>query len=519
LENEYVMGVDTGTTMVKVYVFDKNGRVMGSGDAPHGESHPQPAWYEQDPEDWWSKFCKACKESLAKSKVPKDKIAAFGISHQRATMLPLDKDGNALYPAIVWMDTRRVEEAKESRKNVDPEKFLHMTTIPFAWYGPENSKELWFKYKRPDIYKKTYKFVGVQPWFVHRLTGEWKDTSASVGAGFLMVDQSKHRWSDYLIDAFGVDREKLCDLYPPTTVLGHVTKKAAEETGLPEGLPVVAGAGDKQCEVLGAGCIKSDMLGASLGTAATFGTTVYEYDKAWKPGVSVSRPSPVPGAWNPETGIGAGFWMVKWFRDEFCDKEKEFAKERGVWPEKVMDEDLAAKAPAGSLGLIVQPYWWGKSGDPGARGSVLGWKLWHRKSHFYRATLEGVAYEARLGKEFIENALGVKFSDVRACAGGSKSNVACQIIADVLNAPVSTVQTSDTGTLGAAIDAAVGTGLYRSVQEAVENMVHVTSKFEPKPQNVKVYDRIFNEVYLKVYPQIKDLSPIIADIIGAVGGV
>ena len=490
MEKEYVLGMDSGTTYVKILAVDKKGKVVGEGSEAHEPfTIPKPEWAEQNSEDWWNKFCKVCKKATVD--LPKDKIAALGITTQRGTMVCLDEKGNVLGRAVLWID-RRIYEDPEDKGN----------------------RFVWTKRHEPEIYKKTYKFMGVQAWFVHRLTGEWKDSYAACSPGFGQQNFVTFEWDKKQFEKIGIPVEMMVDIYPPGEVLGHVTKKAAEETGLPEGLPVVGGAGDKQSGTLGAGCVEPGMLMVSYGTALTVGTTSYTFPKKVPP---YPMPSGIAGAWNPECGISGGFWMVTWFRDQFSQKEVELAKGRGVSPEKVMDEE-ADKTPVGSLGLMVQPYWWGGWGacppDPFIRGAAIGWRGTHTRAHYYRAILEGCAYGARGIREILEDALEVKYKDSRVVAGGSNSDLVLQITADILGIPAHRTNTPAAEALGAAIDAAKGGGLYKSVKEAAENMVHITKTFTPIPKNVELYDRLYKEVYLKVYESNKEMYKKTMEILG-----
>jgi len=474
LEKEYLIALDSGTTACKVIIVDKNGNVVAEATQLHEPFFSrQPGWAEQNPRDWWIKFCKATRDALKKAEIPLGKLAALGITTQRGTLIPLDKDGNELRPAICWIDIR-----------------------PWPRYK-------WIKENEPEILRKTYKIVGVQSWFVYKLTGEWKDSKAST---FLGLSRETWDWDKRLVDLGELPREMLPEFHLPGEVLGYVTVKAAKETGLPEGLPVVAGCGDKQSGTLGTGCLEPEQLMISYGTALSLGATTYEPPSP----PLLARLSGIPCAYNAEIGLSGGFWMCEWFKEQFCLNDL-----------KELDEKAAA-IPAGSHGLVVQPYWWGGNWcstlGPVARGAVLGWTGIHTCVHFFRAILEGIVYEARHCKELTEKYLRTSFRDIRVAGGGAKSDLVMQITADILGQRVGRTQTTSVEALGAAMLAAKGSELYKTIEEAVTNMSRVVQTFEPIPMNVKLYDKIYRRVYLKIYPSVEKLYKEIMEITGFGGG-
>jgi sugar (pentulose or hexulose) kinase len=296
----------------------------------------------------------------------------------------------------------------------------------------------------------------------------------------------------------------LPDLLPPTALLGEVTPQAAECTGVPAGLPVIAAAADKACEVLGAGCLEPHIGCISYGTAATINTTHKRYIEVIP--LIPPYPSAAPDAYSLEIQIYRGFWMVSWFKEEFAQHEQRLAEQRGVAPETLFDE-MVGTVPPGSMGLVLQPYWAPGLVHPGpeAKGVILGFSDAHNRAHFYRAILEGLAYALRDGLERTEKRSGVKVTELRISGGGSQSDAAMQITADVFGLPAARPHLYETSGLGAAIDTAVGLKLYPDFDSAVKAMTRLSKVFEPNPQQRAIYDGLYHRVYKQLYPRLKPL--------------
>jgi sugar (pentulose or hexulose) kinase len=299
----------------------------------------------------------------------------------------------------------------------------------------------------------------------------------------------------------------------PAEKMGTISKKASRETGIPFGVPVIAAAADKACEVLGSGCLTPDIACLSYGTTATVETTNKKYVEVVP--FFPPFPSAVPGAYNTEVMIYRGYWMVSWFKKEFGLREQEIAKKRRIAPESLFDELIRAIPPA-SMGLMLQPYWSPgvKIPGPEAKGAIIGFGDVHTRAHIYRAILEGLAYALKEGTIRTENKNRIKIDRLRVSGGGSQSNVAMQITADIFDLPAERPRTFETSALGAAIDAAVGLKLYPDFKSAVASMTGIRDTFVPIPKNRDIYKAIYERVYLKLYDRVKPLYDEIRDITG-----
>ena len=512
-DKNYVIGLDSGTQSVRAVLFDSQGAVVDIAQAAHEPYFSlQPGWAEQRPEDYWAKLCQVTNELMKKITIDPREIAGLGITTQRGTFVPVDSQGNALRAAIIWLDQRKVPHPPPLSTVV--KVVSGITGLSEAInYVRKNSKFMWIKQCEPEVYKKAFKFMQISGWFVNKLTGEFKDSVGMV-TGVWPLDYKKLSWHNIKLayDPFGLEPEHMVDIYTPDTVLGHITAKASAETGLPEGLPVVVGGGDKQSELLGAGGIDQSIGVISYGTATCMEIITRKYisDNNLR---FVTWPAALPNAWDIELFIMRGFWMVTWFKQEFGHREAIEAEKRGVAPEVIFDEVIKT-IPPGSMGLMVQPYWSPMVSAKFAKGSIIGFGDVHTRAHIYRAILEGLGYELRRLYEFLNEKTGVTINEIRVGGGGSRSDVAVQVTADIFNLPMSRMATYEICALGAAIDAAVGTGMFASFEDAVASMVKKGRVFEPNAQSHSIYDDLYQGVYTKTYGVLDPLYKKIASITG-----
>jgi sugar (pentulose or hexulose) kinase len=364
----------------------------------------------------------------------------------------------------------------------------------------------WIRTHQPEIWARTYKYLFLSGYLTHCLTGKFVDSVGST-VGYVPFDYKRLAWSrgyDWKWQAVPLRREMLPDLVPPAGILGEITPEASQATGIPAGLPLVAAASDKACEVIGAGCLDPHTACISYGTTATINTTHTKYIELIP--LIPPYPAAVPGAYSLELQIYRGFWMVSWFKKEFGQVESLIAEERGVEPETLFDE-LVSSVPPGSQGLLLQPYWSPglKSPGPEARGAILGFGDVHTRAHLYRAILEGLAYALREGGERTARRSGVPITALRVAGGGSQSNAAMQITADIFGLPTARPHVYEASGLGAAIDAAVGLRLHPSFDAAVSAMTHLGDTFEPDSQTHQAYNELYQRVYLRMYARLRPL--------------
>ncbi|HPH97647.1 MAG TPA: FGGY-family carbohydrate kinase [Anaerolineaceae bacterium] len=506
MSGENLLAIDNGTQSVRALLFDLHGNLLAKKQVPFEPYYSTaPGLAEQDPEVFWKAVCDACQGLWQQPGVDRSSIAAVSLTTQRNTMLNLDKNGQPLRPAIVWLDQRRAE-------GVPPVGGLWGAAFRIAGasetvaYLQGEAECNWLRFNQPEIWKQTYRYVCLSGYLTYRLVNRFVDSTGCTVA-YLPFDYKTQTWAgkwDWKWEALGVEADKLTELARPTEILGQITPAAAEATGIPVGLPLVAAAADKACEVLGSGCVEPHIASLSYGSAATINTTHQKYIEVIP--MIPPYPSAVPGAYSMEIQIYRGYWMVSWFKQEFALREQLLAEQQGVIPEALFD-DLVKSVPPGCEGLVLQPYWAPGLRHPGpeARGAIIGFGGMHTRAHIYRAILEGLAYALREGAENTSKRSGVPITALRVAGGGSQSEAAMQLTADIFGLPASRPHVYEASGLGAAMDAAVGMKLQPDFKTAVAEMTRVRDTFEPDPHTHAIYEQLYREVYLHMYQHLKPL--------------
>lgn len=484
-----LLGIDIGTSACKVALFEKNGKVLAQSNQPYQLYYPNPGWVEQDPDEWWDAICDGIKDVLKLSGVSPDEIAGIGIDGQSWSAIPVDREGNCLHRTPIWMDTR----ARNICQSVLDEVGFD-TIFDVAGNGFEPSyttpKMLWFKEKMPEIYDKTYKFLQSNSYIAMKLTGVMTQ-DMSQGYGIHFFDMKSCTYNEELAHKLGLSVDKVPDIVPCHQVIGKVTRKAAERTGLAEGTRVVAGGLDAACGTLGAGVYLPGQTQEQGGQAG--GMSICE-DKALAHPKLILSPHVVPDRWLLQGGTVGGGGVLRWFKQELGSGQS--------------FDDLTAMAeeiPAGSDGVVFLPYMAGERSpvwNPDAKGVFYGLGFDKTKGHMIRAALEGVAFSLEHNLRTAAET-GVEVGELVAMGGASNSVLWTQIKADVTGRTIQ-VPTSDTATtLGAAILAGVGVGIYDSFEQAVRDTIVITRTQKPDMEKHAIYKKSM-ELYLRLYEDLKD---------------
>ncbi len=515
MTKDILLAIDNGTQSVRALAFDPQGNLLAKTRIPlQPYFSEQPGWAEQHPQVFWDAVCQACQALLQAAPDLRQRLAGVALTCQRSTVINLDARGEPLRPAIVWLDQRRTSGLKPVGGLWGLAFRLSGMSETVAYLQAE-AEANWLRTHQPEVWQNTDKYLFLSGYLTYRMTGRYIDSSGCQ-VGYMPFDYKNLHWSskwDWKWQAVPVEPGMLPELTHPASPLGEITPQAAEATGLPAGLPVIAAAADKACEVIGAGCLEPHQGCLSFGTTATICTTQTRYIEPIP--LIPPYPSAVPGAYCMEHQIYRGYWMVSWFKDEFALLEQQMAEERGVEAETLFDE-LVQSVPPGSMGLILQPYWSPglKVPGPEAKGAVIGFGDVHTRAHLYRAILEGLAYALREGKERSEKRSHTPITALRVSGGGSQSDAAVQITADIFGLPTARPHVYETSGLGAAIDAAVGLGLHPDFPSAVSAMTRISQECQPNPQNHAIYDALYREVYLKMYRRLQPLYEQIRQITG-----
>ncbi len=500
---KYVAGIDAGTTGATVFLLDLEGNLVGSAYREYPCKYPHPGWVEQDMYDLWRGVSEAAKEAIDKSGIKPKDIASVGLSSQRGTFVPIDQNWNPLCDAIVWSDGRAGEEIKWIAENIGKDHYHEVSGVPLSglWAYP---KFKWVRDKRPDLYEKAWKFVNGQEWLLHKLGSFELFTDPASLTLNGMMDVKTLDWSDELLNAINVSKDKLPPVKEPMRQVGVISNEASLATGFEPGMPISCGGGDQQCAAIGAGVIREGLSEITIGTAAVMVAHV----DSQRPDVDHSvlfGGHAIPKKWDMEGLAFASGVCLRWWRDTYGQVEKDAAAKLGMDPYELITLE-ASKAPVGCKGFLflpflssqVSPYY-----HDNARGGSIGLTLAHDRPIMARAVLEGVIYEIRMIVEAMEKVLDRPFETIRLSGGGAKSDLWCQMQADVYGRPVEKLRISDCTTLGAAILGAVGAGIFPTIEEAVDKMVHTYGFIEPNMENHKIYTDMYN-VFKDTFLALRD---------------
>lgn len=486
---DLVIGIDCSTTASKVIVWNIAGEAVAEGRCAIPLLMPQPAWHEQPAELWWTATAQALREAV--SQVEPRRLAALCITHQRETFVPVDSNGQPLRNAIVWMDERCRSLLPELDRICDRDSVQRITGKPLSG-NLSLAKIYWLKQNEAAVFERAFKFLDVHAFLVHKLTGYFRTGWGCVDPTGLF-DMRTQSWADELIQAIGLRRDQLPDIFPTGDIIGKVTREAAVACGLPIGLPVVAGIGDGQAAALGANITQPTIASLSLGTSIVTGTLAETYltDRAFR-----TTNSGLRNTFLLEAVILSGTYLINWFRDNFGSDHTTEALEEAI-----------QGVPPGSAGLMLVPYWnsvmnpyW----DAGASGIVVGWRGIHNSTHLYRSILEGIAFEIRLHMDGMQAALGTSIESFVAAGGGAHSATWCQIIADITGKSIVCSMTPEAAALGAGILAAQAVGLYPDVRAAAAAMTRIEpAPFVPDPARYAFYSRLYEQVYRHLFPALQ----------------
>ena len=504
MEKKYLCGIDIGTTGVKVILFDMNGSEKGSAYREYGCEYPRSGWVQQDGELLWQETCTAIQAAIEAARANPKEIASVGLSTQRCTLAPVDKDGKSIFTSISWQDRRSTKQCDDIRNLIGDERYYQITGLPIdtTW---SVSKIMWLRDNEPEVFKKAHKFVMDQERILFRLGADDFYEDISNGSLQGLMDIETFKWDDELIEKLGIPKEKLPKLVESAQQVGTVSAEAAALSGLAEGTPIVTGGGDQQCAGVGSGVTRPNLVEVTLGTA---GVTLAYLDK---PQRDSKRRLPcsahaVPGKWETEGLQMTAGSAYKWYRDNIADMERDAAQSLGIDPYDIINMQIE-NIPPGSNGVLFLPFFSGAGAphwDPHARGTFLGLSLSHGKHEMARSILEGVTFETKEILDAMEG-LGIQIEEVIITGGATKSDLWNQIQADIYGKPCKKLLNEQATCLGAAILGAVGAKVIGSLDEAVAKMVHFSKVYEPVPKNVEVYKGVY-QVYKKAYKALKDAN-------------
>ena len=508
----YLLGIDYGTESCRVAIFDVKGRPLTFAATPYKTTHPRPGYAEQDPEDWWRALQASCHKAIELSGVSPAEIAGISYDATTLTMVAMNAKGEALRPAIMWMDVRATEQAARADQSESVARLYNGAgTAPAIaeWYP---FKAAWLKEHEPETYKNAAHLVDAPDWLTFKLTGEWT-TNINSAALRMYYNRNHGGWPvDFYEtigcgDVFDKIPERVLDIGTPVGGLGTI---AAQLLGLRPGIPVAQGLADAWAGQIGLGVLAPGSMALITGSSHVLsGQSAEEihgkgFFGAYTDGV-------LPGQYTVEGGQVSTGSVIKWFRDNFAGDVVHAAEKIGLNAYDVLNEQ-AASIPPGSDGLVINEYFQGNRtpySDSKARGTITGLSLMHTQAHVSHALQEAVCYGTAHNLRAM-TAAGFDVTRMVACGGATKSRAWMQMHADVTGVPIAVTEVGDAVVLGTCMVAAVGAGIYADLPEAATHMVHEIDVYEPN-QDVHEEYQFYVDRYCEAYPQLQSTIHQIVD--------
>jgi len=505
----YLLGIDVGTSGSKALLVKESGEVAASATTEYPMFTPLPLWAEQNPTDWWEATAKSIRAAIDEAGIDPAEIAGVGLTGQMHGLVLLDGEGQVLRPCIMWNDQRTGAQCTTITERIGQERILQLTGNPVL-PGFTAPKIIWVRDNEPEVYEKVAHILLPKDYIRFRLTGTHA-TEVSGASGTSLFDVGQRRWSNEMLEALEIPAEWVPECAESPVVTAHISAEGAAATGLLEGTPVVGGGGDQAAQAVGTGIFREGVVSVTLGTSGVVFAATDDY-RVEPQGRLHAFCHAVPGKWHLMGVMLSAGGSFRWFRDALGEPERSKALEEGRDPYEPLTQ-MAAQAPAGCEGLIFLPYLTGERTpypDPQARGVYFGLTLRHGKPHMIRAVLEGVSYGLRDSLELMRN-LGVPADQVRGSGGGARSPLWRQILADIFDTELVTVNTTEGAAYGAALLAGVGAGVYNDVPDACEHTIKLVDRV-PVSSEADVYSDYY-PVYRSLYPALKPAFNTTAEIV------
>ncbi|MBO4295484.1 MAG: xylulokinase [Desulfovibrio sp.] len=485
------LGVDLGTSSMKVLLVDGKGTVLRSTSQSYPLMMPQPGWSEQDPEEWWSALC-VCIPKLLDG-IDATQVAGLSVGGQMHGLVALDENDEIIRPAILWNDGRTGKQTDALNSDFGKKRLLSLTgNLAFA--GFTAPKLLWMRENEPELFARIRRIMLPKDYIVYRLTGvhccDYSDAS-----GMLLLDVANRCWSKQLMDYCGVSEEQLPQLFESYDRVGYVKPAMAALLGIPVSTVVAAGAGDNAAAAVGTGTVGEGSCNISIGTSGTIFIPSREFKLP--PEGNLHAFAHADGTWHLMGCILAAASAYTWWRGDVLKAESNEEEQKDITREKL-----------GKNHVYYLPYLMGERSphnDPCARGVFAGMSLDTTRSDMTQAVMEGVAFAIRDSVEIVRS-LGLDIKASNLCGGGAKSPIWRQIFANVLNMELFVPDSEEGAGYGAAILAMVAAGEYASVLEASAAMPSGGTKYKPDPEIGALYDERY-ETFRSIYPALKPIFP------------
>ncbi len=490
----YYIGIDLGTSAVKILLVDEAGRVVNEATKGYPLRFPRPGWSEQDPAEWVRGVSEGVREVLRG--VPQGAVRALGVGGQMHGLVALDMDDSVIRPAILWNDGRTAKETDYLNEVIGREN-LSRYTANIAFAGFTAPKLLWMKANEPEKFRKIAKIMLPKDYLVYKMTGIHA-TDYSDASGTLLLDVEHKRWSSEMLEICGVSESQLPKLHESWECVGTLKPEIARELGLSETVKVCAGAGDNAAAAVGTGTVGAGGCNISLGTS---GTVFISSDKfGVDPHNALHAFAHADGGWHLMGCMLSAASCNKWWMDEVSNDTDYAGEQAKISPDKL-----------GRNHVYFLPYLMGERSpinDVNARGTFTGLTMDTTHADMTQAVLEGVAFAIRDSFE-VAKSLGIEIPRSNICGGGAKSPLWRKILANVLGIPLDMVTTEQGPGYGGALLAMVADGRYPTVRSACDALVTVASTTAPTPDLTALYEERYNQ-FKQIYPAMKSLFPKLA---------
>ena len=491
-----LLGIDISTTGAKAVLINTQGQMLHASSHPYPISTPRPLWSEQNPEDWWQAAIASIQDVLSKPGVEPGKIKSIGLTGQMHGLVLLDAQDHVLRPAILWNDQRTADSCETLAEQIGLDQLINITGNP-ALTGFTAPKLLWVREHEPKIYQRIAHILLPKDYIRFKLSGDTAVDCADA-SGTSLFDITQRAWSQEILSTLEIKTEWLPSVYEGTEITGVVSPKGAKLTGLEAGTPIVGGGGDQAAQAVGVGAVTPGIVAVTLGTsgvvfAPTRSPVIDPQGRLHA--MCHSLPPGEDQGWHLMGVMLSAGGSLQWLRDTLAP-ELDYAKLT----------ESAGEVPPGSEGLIFLPYLTGERTphpDPFARGCFIGLTPRHRLAHMTRAVLEGVGFGLRDSMELLKQTGLNEIRQVRLSGGGAQSSLWRQILSDIMDVEIVTVDATEGASYGAALLAGVGVGVWPNVKEACQATVQTQTRTKPNAENIPVYDSYYED-YTRLYPSLKE---------------
>lgn len=504
---KYLIGIDLGTSATKTILLNANGTIIAEASCQYPMHQPENGWAEQNPLDWKRAVLSTLRQVTAQAGIMPEDIVGIGVSGQMHGLVMLDQENQPIGDTIIWCDQRSEKQVQEMKEIMPEEEWLKITGNPpiAAWTA---AKILWMRENRPEDYARCRHIMLPKDYICFILTGKYT-TDVSDASGMQLLDIQKRKWSETVLERLGIDRTLLGEVHESQEIIGYVQEGIAQECGLSTQTAVIAGGSDNACAAIGTGIIREGEAFTSIGTSAIVYTHLNEY-KSIPHGSLHMCCAAVPGCWHTMGGPQAAALSMNWFETKFCEDYQKKAQETGRSIHELVNEAVAA-IPAGSDRLLFLPFLMGERTphmNPNCRGIFFGISAIHTKEHFLRAIMEGVTHSLADCNNILKE-IGNTVRSMRVCGGGSRSKIWRQIMADLYDCRITTINLEEGPAFGAAILAGVAAGVFTSIEEACESLIQDVEITRPIAENVTVYCK-YHELYDSIYESIQENFSLLA---------